>query len=61
MNMELFRGIMIPFLGTALGAKIRGIRPGKALDLFAAPACIFLCLARIAEAGMDTIGPDLVT
>ena len=43
-------------LGTVLGAKIRGIRPGKALDLFAAPACIFLCLARIAEAGMDTIG-----
>ena len=43
-------------LGTVLGAKIRGIRPGKALDLFAAPACIFLCLARIAEGGMDTIG-----
>ena len=42
--------------GTALGAKICGIRPGKALDLFAAPACIFLCLARIAEGGMDTIG-----
>ena len=43
-------------LGTVLGAKIRGIRPGKTLDLFAAPACIFLCLARIAEGGMDTIG-----
>lgn len=43
-------------LGTVMGAKVRGIRPGKALDLFAAPACIFLCLARIAEGGMDTIG-----
>ena len=42
--------------GTALGAKICGVRTGKALDLFAAPACVFLCLARIAEGGMDTIG-----
>ena len=42
--------------GTAAAAKISGIRPGKALDLFAAPGCIFLCLARIAEGGMDTIG-----
>ncbi len=42
--------------GTALAARISGIRPGKALDLFAAPGCVFLCLARIAEAGMDTIG-----
>ena len=42
--------------GTVLGAKIFSIRAGKALDLFAAPACIFLCLARIAEGGMDTIG-----
>ena len=42
--------------GTVLAARISGIRPGKALDLFAAPGCVFLCLARIAEAGMDTIG-----
>jgi hypothetical protein len=42
--------------GTALAAKLCGIRPMKALDLFAAPGCVFLCLARIAEAGMDTIG-----
>ncbi len=42
--------------GTALGAKISGIRPGKALDLFAAPGCLFLCLARIAEGGMDISG-----
>ena len=42
--------------GTALAAKASGIRPGKALDLFAAPGCLFLCLARIAEGGMDIIG-----
>ena len=42
--------------GTALGAKLCGIRPGKALDLFAAPGCVFLCLARIAEGGMDAVG-----
>ena len=42
--------------GAALAAKICGIRPGKALDLFAAPGCVFLCLARIAEGGMDTVG-----
>ncbi len=42
--------------GTALAAKICGVRPGKALDLFAAPGCVFLCLARLAEGGMDIIG-----
>ena len=42
--------------GTTLAAKLCGIRPMKALDLFAAPGCVFLFLARIAEAGMDTIG-----
>ena len=42
--------------GTALAAKLSGIRPAKALDLFAAPGCVFLFLARIAEAGMDMIG-----
>ena len=42
--------------GTALGAKISGIRPAEALDLFAAPGCVFLCLARLAEGGMDMIG-----
>ena len=42
--------------GTVVGAKLCGIRPGKALDLFAAPGCVFLCLARIAEGGMDAVG-----
>ena len=42
--------------GVAIAARICKIRPAKALDLFAAPGCIFLCLARIAEGGMDTIG-----
>lgn len=42
--------------GTALAARRSGIRSMKALDLFAAPGCVLICLARIAEAGMDTIG-----
>lgn len=42
--------------GVLIAAKICGIRPAKALDLFAAPGCVFLCLARIAEGGMDTLG-----
>ena len=42
--------------GTALAARLTGIRPMKALDLFAAPACLFLFLARIAEAGMGELG-----
>ncbi len=42
--------------GTALAARRSGIRAMKALDIFAAPGCLFVCLARIAEAGMDTIG-----
>ena len=42
--------------GTAVAARVSGIRAGKALDLFAAPACVFLCVARIAEGGMDIIG-----
>ena len=42
--------------GTALAARLCGIRPMKALDLFAAPGCLFLFLARAAEAGMDIIG-----
>ena len=42
--------------GIAAAAKWNGVRPAKALDLFAAPGCVFLCLARIAEGGMDTVG-----
>ena len=42
--------------GVAAGARASGIKAKKALDLFAAPACVFLCLARLAEGGMDTIG-----
>ena len=42
--------------GVAAGAPMCGIKAKKALDLFAAPACVFLCLARLAEGGMDTIG-----
>ena len=42
--------------GVMLAAKAHGIRPMKALDLFAAPGCVFLCFARIAEGGMDAIG-----
>ena len=42
--------------GAAIAAKILKIRPAKALDLFAAPGCVFLCLARLAEGGMDIIG-----
>ena len=52
-----FIGGCLGFLcGVLIAAKISGIRPGKALDLFAAPGCLFLFLARIAEGGMDTIG-----
>ncbi len=42
--------------GAAIAARIGGIRPMKALDLFAAPGCVFLCLARLAEGGMYDIG-----
>ena len=42
--------------GTAAAARVSGIRPGRAPDLFAAPGCVFLFLARLAEGGMDTIG-----
>ena len=52
-----FAGGALGFVvGTALAARRSGIRPMKALDLFTAPGCLFICLARIAEAGMDTIG-----
>lgn len=52
-----FIGGCIGFLcGVMIAGKICGIRAGKALDLFAAPGCLFLFLARIAEGGMDTIG-----
>ena len=42
--------------GVALGARLCGFKARKALDLFAAPGCVFLCLARLAEGGMETIG-----
>lgn len=42
--------------GVAIAARISGIKAKRALDLFAAPGCVFLCLARLAEAGMDTLG-----
>ena len=42
--------------GTAIAARVSGVRPMEALDLFAAPGCVFVFLARIAEGGMDTIG-----
>ena len=42
--------------GVAAGARASGIKGKKALDIFAAPGCVFLCLARLAEGGMDTIG-----
>ena len=52
-----FTGGVLGFLaGVVIAAKISGIRPAKALDLFAAPGCVFLCLARIAEGAMDTLG-----
>ena len=43
-------------LGTMLAARLSRIPAAKALDLFAAPGCVFLFFARIAEAGMDAIG-----
>ena len=52
-----FIGGCIGFLcGVMIAGKICGIRPAKVLDVFAAPGCLFLALARIAEGGMDTIG-----
>ena len=42
--------------GTVIAAHMTGILPLKAMDVFAAPGCIFICLARIAEGGMDTLG-----
>ena len=52
-----FAGGCLGFVaGVALAARMSGIRPALALDLFAAPGCVFLCLARIAEGGMDNIG-----
>jgi len=42
--------------GTALSARLCHVRTAKALDLFAAPGCLFLFFARAAEAGMDSVG-----
>ena len=39
-----------------LAGKISGIRPARALDLFTAPGCVMICLARFAEGGMGSIG-----
>lgn len=43
-------------LGIWLAAKLLHVSGGKALDLFAVPGCILIAFARMAEAGMETIG-----
>ena len=43
-------------LGIWTAAKILHVRGGKALNLFAVPGCILIAFARMAEAGMETIG-----
>ena len=43
-------------LGIWTAAKILRISGRKALDLFAIPGCILIVFARMAEAGMETIG-----
>ena len=43
-------------LGVRTAAKILRIPGKKALDLFAVPGCILIAFARMAEAGMGTIG-----
>ena len=42
--------------GTALAGRRYGLKGMKALDLFTAPGCLFICLGRLAEAGMAPIG-----
>ena len=43
-------------LGVRIAAGILRVPGGKALDLFAVPGCILIAFARMAEAGMETIG-----
>ena len=43
-------------LGIRVAAGILRVPSGKALDLFAVPGCILIIFARMAEAGMETIG-----
>ena len=43
-------------LGIRVAAGILRVPGGKALDLFAVPGCILIIFARMAEAGMETIG-----
>lgn len=43
-------------LGMAITAKILRMSGRKCLDLFAIPGCILIAFARMAEAGMETIG-----
>ena len=43
-------------LGVWIAARIMRIPGKKALDLFAVPGCILIAFARMAEAGMETIG-----
>ncbi len=42
--------------GVILAGRMDGIRPMKALDLFTVPGCVMICLARIAEGGLGSIG-----
>lgn len=43
-------------LGIRVAARILRVPGGKTLDLFAVPGCILIIFARMAEAGMETIG-----
>ena len=43
-------------LGVWIAAKLIGVSGNKALNLFAVPGCILIVFARMAEAGMETIG-----
>ena len=49
-------GCMGFVLGIRVAAGILRVPGGKALDLFAVPGCILIIFARMAEAGMETIG-----
>ena len=43
-------------LGVLIAAKLLGVSGNRALNLFAVPGCILIAFARMAEAGMETIG-----
>ena len=52
-----FTGGCIGFtLGVWIAARILRVSGRKALDLFAVPSCVLIIFARMAEAGMETIG-----